>query len=93
VKFKDSEIKSAISGLTTIQICIIVPSLPSYLYNFHLQEVDEIKFESYARIEHELTGRWLHALKDVEYVPRGTTSAFESLRGIECDDAELHKVC
>ena len=30
---------------------------------FVLQEQDEIQYESYARIEHVLTGSWLHALK------------------------------
>lgn len=28
-----------------------------------VQERDEISYESYARIEHMLTGCWLHALK------------------------------
>lgn len=27
--------------------------------------MDEIKFESYTRIEHMLTGCWLHALKGI----------------------------
>lgn len=30
---------------------------------FFLQERDEINFESYCRIEHVLSGFWLHALK------------------------------
>lgn len=33
------------------------------MFYFKLQERDEIQFESYARIEHMLTGCWLHALK------------------------------
>ncbi|XP_064638087.1 inositol 1,4,5-trisphosphate receptor type 2-like isoform X2 [Lineus longissimus] len=68
---------------------------PRAVFRLHpvKKEVDEIKFESYARIEHELTGRWLHALKDVEYVPREKRLAqFESLRGIECDEAQLHEI-
>ena len=32
-------------------------------YYFPWQERDEIRFESYCRIEHVLTGFWLHALK------------------------------
>ena len=32
-----------------------------------LQEQDEIQYESYARIEHVLTGCWLHALKGKRY--------------------------
>ena len=32
-------------------------------YYVIIQEMDEIKFESYTRIEHMLTGCWLHALK------------------------------
>jgi len=27
------------------------------------QETDEIQFESYSRIEHVITGYWLHALR------------------------------
>ena len=71
-----------------------------------LQEVDEMKYESYARIEHELTGRWLHALKDEEYVPqeqksRGsltsglsflTRSGERTLSGLRTDEASLCKV-
>ncbi len=29
----------------------------------HLQESDEMMFESYARIEHVLSSFWLHALR------------------------------
>lgn len=36
-------------------------------YN-HLQERDEISYESYARIEHMLTGCWLHALKGTQKI-------------------------
>ena len=32
-------------------------------FDLPLQERDEIRFESYCRIEHVLTGFWLHALK------------------------------
>jgi len=28
-----------------------------------MQETDEIQFESYSRIEHVITGYWLHALR------------------------------
>lgn len=28
-----------------------------------LQESDEVKFDSYARIEHVLSGSWLHAVR------------------------------
>ena len=34
-----------------------------YFVFFDAQETDEIQFESYSRIEHVITGYWLHALR------------------------------
>ena len=33
------------------------------LLSFDVKETDEIQFESYSRIEHVITGYWLHALR------------------------------
>ena len=32
------------------------------------QEIDEIHFDAYARIEHVITGFWLHALRGKIYI-------------------------
>uniref|UniRef100_A0A1I8H777 Inositol 1,4,5-trisphosphate receptor n=1 Tax=Macrostomum lignano TaxID=282301 RepID=A0A1I8H777_9PLAT len=45
---------------------------PHTVFKMHpvLQETAELKFESYARIEHVITGSWLHAIKDKAYQRR-----------------------
>ncbi|ESO91009.1 hypothetical protein LOTGIDRAFT_163525 [Lottia gigantea] len=63
---------------------------------FSLMERDEIHFESYARIEHVLTGFWLHALKDEDYIRKqfrhidDTTD--QSMRGLRWDTAQVRQV-
>ncbi|XP_041375499.1 inositol 1,4,5-trisphosphate receptor type 3-like [Gigantopelta aegis] len=61
-----------------------------------LSERDEIHFESYARIEHVLTGFWLHALKDEDYIRRQFRSVDEStdqsMRGLRWDNAQVRQV-
>lgn len=54
------------------------------------KENDEICYESYARIEHELSGRWLHALKSEEFIPRKSENALENLT---TDENARYKVC
>ena len=41
--------------------CIVTMFEPWFY--FILQEADEIQFESYSRIEHVITGFWLHAMR------------------------------
>ncbi|CAL1535480.1 unnamed protein product, partial [Lymnaea stagnalis] len=59
-------------------------------------ERDEIHFESYARIEHVLTGFWLHALKDEDYIRKQFRAVEEnqehSMRGLRWDTANVRQV-
>ncbi|KAL5022859.1 hypothetical protein ScPMuIL_002014, partial [Solemya velum] len=61
-----------------------------------LSERDEIRFESYCRIEHVLTGFWLHALKDEDYVRKQfrnmENTNDQSLRGLRWDTAQVRQV-
>ncbi|GFR59743.1 inositol 1,4,5-trisphosphate receptor type 1 [Elysia marginata] len=71
---------------------------PKTVFRLHsvLSERDEIHFESYARIEHVLTGFWLHALKDEDYVRkqfRGVDESQEqSMKGLRWDTAQVRQV-
>ncbi|XP_055891550.1 inositol 1,4,5-trisphosphate receptor type 1-like isoform X4 [Biomphalaria glabrata] len=71
---------------------------PKTVFRLHsvLSEHDEIHFESYARIEHVLTGFWLHALKDEDYIRkqfRGVEENQEhSMRGLRWDTANVRQV-
>ncbi|XP_060075349.1 inositol 1,4,5-trisphosphate receptor type 1-like [Ylistrum balloti] len=68
---------------------------PRTVFRLHsvLKERDEIQFESYARIEHMLTGCWLHALKDEDYERRGMEDNGErSMQGLRWDTASVRKV-
>lgn len=40
---------------------------PRTVFKLHpvIQDTEEVTFESYARIEHVLSGNWLHALKGI----------------------------
>ncbi|KAI8746410.1 inositol 1,4,5-trisphosphate receptor type 1, partial [Biomphalaria glabrata] len=70
---------------------------PKTVFRLHsvLSEHDEIHFESYARIEHVLTGFWLHALKDEDYIRkqfRGVEENQEhSMRGLRWDTANVRQ--
>ena len=48
--------------------CIVTMVEPWFC--FILQEADEIQFESYSRIEHVITGFWLHAMRGRIYKPK-----------------------
>ncbi|XP_074650375.1 inositol 1,4,5-trisphosphate-gated calcium channel ITPR3-like [Tubulanus polymorphus] len=69
---------------------------PRAVFRLHpvKKEVDEIKLGSYARIEHELTGRWLHALKNDKYIhkQRKQSAYDQTLNGLQWDEAELRKI-
>ncbi|GFN95264.1 inositol 1,4,5-trisphosphate receptor type 1 [Plakobranchus ocellatus] len=71
---------------------------PKTVFRLHsvLSERDEIHFESYARIEHVLTGFWLHALKDEDYVRRQfrgvDESQEQSMKGLRWDTAQVRQV-
>ena len=75
VLFKElSTLKFQVSVLTEplryIQIYYTqIGSQCSYLNHgfIFLQEADEIQFESYSRIEHVITGFWLHAMRGTVY--------------------------
>lgn len=43
------------------------PKDPNTVFRLHpiIKEGDEIQFETYARIEHVLSGFWLHALRGI----------------------------
>ncbi|KAI0227414.1 hypothetical protein LSAT2_022123 [Lamellibrachia satsuma] len=59
-------------------------------------ESDEVNFESYARIEHVITGYWLHALRDEEYVRRDMRDSEkeggDSMKTLRWDGASLRKI-
>ncbi|XP_071092410.1 inositol 1,4,5-trisphosphate-gated calcium channel ITPR3-like isoform X4 [Haliotis cracherodii] len=71
---------------------------PRTVFRLHsvLSERDEIHFESYARIEHVLTGFWLHALKDEDYIRKQfrqvDDSQDQSMRGLRWDTAQVRQV-
>ncbi|XP_053402419.1 inositol 1,4,5-trisphosphate receptor type 1-like isoform X7 [Mercenaria mercenaria] len=72
------------------------PADPRTVFRLHsvLKEQDEIQYESYARIEHVLTGCWLHALKDEDYEKREFRSNDQemSMYGLRWDGASTRKV-
>ena len=59
------------------------------IFEFLLQEGETVPYESFARIEHVISGRWLHALKEEEYVK---SYGGDGLRGPKWDGAEKRKV-
>ncbi|ELT91343.1 hypothetical protein CAPTEDRAFT_201920 [Capitella teleta] len=71
---------------------------PRTVFRLHpvIKEADEIHIESYARIEHVITGYWLHALRDEEYVRRQIREAQEesgdSMKSLRWDGAFLRKI-
>ncbi|CAL1526674.1 unnamed protein product [Lymnaea stagnalis] len=68
---------------------------PRTVFRLHsvLKERDEIQLESYARIEHMLTNRWLHALKDEDYDKRQFEYDMErTMQGLRWDGAPLRKI-
>nr|XP_022341729.1 inositol 1,4,5-trisphosphate receptor type 2-like isoform X2 [Crassostrea virginica] len=72
------------------------PSDPRTVFRLHsvLKERDEISYESYARIEHMLTGCWLHALKDEDYERKvdDLEGKEKSMQGLRWDSAGVRKV-
>ncbi|KAK0061845.1 inositol 1 4 5-trisphosphate receptor type 2, partial [Biomphalaria pfeifferi] len=72
------------------------PTDPRTVFRLHsvLKERDEIQLESYARIEHMLTNRWLHALKDEDYEKRqyNEHDTERTMQGLRWDGASLRKV-
>ncbi|XP_052817063.1 inositol 1,4,5-trisphosphate receptor type 3-like isoform X2 [Mya arenaria] len=73
------------------------PADPRTVFRLHsvLKEQDEIQYESYARIEHVLTGCWLHALKDEDYEKRefrASDNEEMSMYGLRWDGASTRKV-
>ncbi|XP_050396213.1 inositol 1,4,5-trisphosphate receptor type 1 [Patella vulgata] len=92
-------------GLTRQYLCIdskmevsLLPDStdPRTVFRLHsvLKERDEIQYESYARIEHMLTGCWLHALKDEDYKKHQYEDGDneKSMQGLRWDGAEVRKV-
>ncbi|XP_059139568.1 inositol 1,4,5-trisphosphate receptor type 1-like isoform X3 [Physella acuta] len=69
---------------------------PRTVFRLHsvLKERDEIQLESYARIEHMLTSRWLHALKDEDYEKHqyNERDTERTMQGLRWDGAPLRKV-
>lgn len=56
-------VKVAIASyFCTLLSCLFISTHPGHTF-IPFQEADEIQFESYARIEHVLSGFWLHALR------------------------------
>ncbi|GFO23773.1 inositol 1,4,5-trisphosphate receptor type 1 [Plakobranchus ocellatus] len=69
---------------------------PRTVFRLHsvLKERDEILPESYARIEHMLSGCWLHALKDEDYEKRQyhLTGTEGTMQDLQWDGAPLRKI-
>ncbi|GFS12809.1 inositol 1,4,5-trisphosphate receptor type 1, partial [Elysia marginata] len=69
---------------------------PRTVFRLHsvLKERDEILPESYARIEHMLSGCWLHALKDEDYEKRQyhSTDTEATMQDLQWDGAPLRKI-
>ncbi|ESN99319.1 hypothetical protein HELRODRAFT_162842 [Helobdella robusta] len=70
---------------------------PRTVFRLHpvIKESDEISFESYSRIEHVITGYWLHALRDEEYIRRQhrekSDESKNSMKNLRWDGASLRK--
>ncbi|KAK7486477.1 hypothetical protein BaRGS_00022278, partial [Batillaria attramentaria] len=68
---------------------------PSTVFRLHpvIRDSDDIMFESYARIEHVVTGFWLHALAD-EYMKKQETKQDDgqSMGGLKYTTAQLKKI-
>ncbi|KAH3824416.1 hypothetical protein DPMN_126252 [Dreissena polymorpha] len=71
---------------------------PRTVFRLHsvINERDEIRFESYCRIEHVLSGFWLHALKDEDYIRRKFRDIEnvndQTLKGLRWDSAMVRQV-
>ncbi|XP_060552412.1 inositol 1,4,5-trisphosphate receptor type 2-like [Ruditapes philippinarum] len=71
---------------------------PRTVFRLHsvINERDEIRFESYCRIEHVLTGSWLHALKDEDYIRKQfrdeESCNDQSLKGLRVSSAPVKRV-
>uniref|UniRef100_A0A1I8HB99 RYDR_ITPR domain-containing protein n=1 Tax=Macrostomum lignano TaxID=282301 RepID=A0A1I8HB99_9PLAT len=69
---------------------------PHTVFKMHpvLQETAELKFESYARIEHVITGSWLHAIKDKAYQRREFLNMEDekSMKALRWDGGDLREV-
>ncbi|XP_077987360.1 inositol 1,4,5-trisphosphate-gated calcium channel ITPR1-like [Glandiceps talaboti] len=72
---------------------------PKTVFRLHpvIHDMDEIQFESYCRIEHVVTGHWLHGLNDMyesnkSKVWQEAGKRAESMGGLQWDKATLKKV-
>ncbi|CAD5116200.1 DgyrCDS5116 [Dimorphilus gyrociliatus] len=69
---------------------------PNTVFRFHplMREADEMRFESYARLEHVLSGSWLHADRDSVYEKRafGGHGDDGSMNDLRWDGAELRTI-
>ncbi|CAD5117763.1 DgyrCDS6509 [Dimorphilus gyrociliatus] len=73
---------------------ILVPSpTPSTVFILYpvTQEKDEAEFESYARIKHAVSGKWLHALKD-KFIKPEDKLAVDEIGKLQWDGADLRKL-
>ncbi|KAL8600024.1 hypothetical protein ACOMHN_057793 [Nucella lapillus] len=69
---------------------------PATVFRLHavIRDSDDISFEAYARVEHVLTGFWLHALAD-EYMKKQDdtkNSDDRSMGGLKYTSAQLRKI-
>ncbi|CAH1798712.1 unnamed protein product [Owenia fusiformis] len=69
---------------------------PNTVFRLHpiMKESDAIHFENYTRIEHVLSGHWLHALKDQQYERRSLLEADgeNDMKGLKWDGADLRQI-
>lgn len=69
---------------------------PNTVFRFHplMREADEMRFEAYARLEHVLSGSWLHADRDSKYEKRvfGGHRDDGSMNDLRWDGAELRTI-
>nr|XP_006825393.1 PREDICTED: inositol 1,4,5-trisphosphate receptor type 1-like [Saccoglossus kowalevskii] len=72
---------------------------PKTVFRLHpvIHDMDEIQFESYARIEHVVTGFWLHGLNDMYQSNKSKVwleegKKADSMSGLQWDKAALKKI-
>ncbi|XP_064638655.1 inositol 1,4,5-trisphosphate receptor type 3-like isoform X2 [Lineus longissimus] len=69
---------------------------PSTVFRLHpvIKEIDEVEYESYCRLEHVVTGRWVHALND-EYegqLSKKVDDRDTSMAGLKWSQASLKQI-
>ncbi|CAH1798283.1 unnamed protein product [Owenia fusiformis] len=98
IRFRHMTTRQYLSITPDLKVSLVTESNdPKTVFRLHpvIKETDDILFESYARIEHVLSGSWLHAHKDEVYTRRqfqGHDEDYNSMTGLRWDGAELRQI-